>query len=186
MKIKITITTLCLLAFVFFSCKKDKHIVSLPPPITNSPELITSIELQFRDSANTSTVLYAKFRDPDGPGGNSPIQFDSVKLQPNKTYLVDILLFDETKNPIDTISKEILKESDEHQFFFIHSNTITSTYLDSDSKGNPVGLKSKWRTLNASQGTTKVILKHQIDGTKNGSVTTGETDIEVMFINRIQ
>lgn len=184
MKTKIAIISL--ITILHFSCKKEKHIVSLPLPINNSPELITSIELQFRDSSNTSTLITAKYRDPDGPGGNSAIQFDSIKLQANKTYLVDILLFDETKNPVDTISEEIYNERDEHQFFFQHSNAISSTYLDVDSKGLPLGLKSKWKTTNATQGNSKVILKHQPDGTKNGSVNIGETDVEVTFKNIIQ
>lgn len=185
-KMKNKIITLSLITLTFFACKKEKDIVSLPPPITNSPELITSIELQFRDSANTSNLITAKYRDPDGPGGNSAVQFDSVKLQANKTYFVDLLLFDETKNPIDTVSKEIFEERDEHQFFFEHSNTISTFYLDTDTKGLPIGLKTKWRTKNPSLGTSKVILKHQTDGTKNGSVSTGETDVEVTFKNKVQ
>jgi hypothetical protein len=172
--------------FILSGCKKkEDSIVSLPPPITNSPELITSMELQLRDSSNTNNLIIAKYRDPDGPGGNPALQFDSVKLQINKTYFVDILLLDETKNPIDTISKSVQSEGDEHQFFFQHTN-IYSTYLDTDSKGNPIGLKSKWKTYNAGTGTSKITLKHQTDGTKNGSINTGETDIEITFLNKIQ
>jgi hypothetical protein len=181
-----TIAILVLVTFTLSECKKDKNIVSLPPPITNSPELITSIELQLRDSANISTVIYAKYRDPDGPGGNSAVQFDSIKLQANKTYFVDVLIFDETKSPVDTVSKEIYNERDEHQFFFEHSNAVSSFYLDTDTKGIPVGLKSKWRTKNTGIGTSKITLKHQPDGTKNGVITTGETDLEVTFKNKIQ
>lgn len=170
---------------LFAACKKDKDLQPLPPPLTNSPELITSLKLLFTDSANTSTVLTAYFNDPDGPGGNAPVQFDSIKLQPNKTYLVNLLLFDQTKNPVDTVSKEIWEERDEHMFFFQHSGvTIQTLYLDVDTKSLPVGLSTKWRTGSASNGTSKITLKHQA-GTKNGTITPGETDVEVLFQTKL-
>lgn len=184
MKHTIFITASLVLVLVA-ACKKDKDLQPLPPPITNSPELITSLKLIFTDSANTSNVLSAYFNDPDGPGGNSPVQFDTIKLQPNKTYLTTILLFDQTKNPVDTVSKEIWNERDDHMFFFQHSGiNIQTIYSDFDSKNLPVGLSTKWRTGSTANGTTKVTLKHQV-GTKNGSISPGETDVEVLFQTKI-
>lgn len=170
----------CLLFAV--SCKKDKDLQPVPPLITNPPELITSMKLLFVDSANTSNTASAYFNDPDGPGGNAPIQFDTIRLNPNKTYLVTLLLFDQTKNPVDTISKEVWKERDEHQFFFHHTGVSISTiYTDLDSKSIPVGLNTKWRTGSITNGTSRIVLKHQTDGTKNGTEGPGETDVEVNF-----
>jgi hypothetical protein len=184
MKNKMILATICLLFFVT-ACKKDKDLQPLPPPVKNAPELITSLKLLFTDSANTTNVLTAYFNDPDGPGGNSPLQLDTIKLQPNKTYLVNLLLFDQTKNPVDTVSKEIWNERDDHMFFFQHSGVVIQTlYLDADTKSLPVGLSTKWRTGNAASGTTKVTLKHQA-GTKNGTITPGETDVEVLFQTKL-
>lgn len=175
-----------LLAILFaISCKKDKDLQPLPPPITNSPELITSMKLIFTDSANTANTVSAYYNDPDGPGGNSAIQFDTIKIQPNKTYLVNLLLFDQTKSPVDTISKEIWKERDEHMFFFQHSNvSIQTIYLDADTKNLPVGLSTKWRSGSSGIGTSKITLKHQVD-TKDGTISPGETDAEVLFKTKI-
>jgi len=170
----------CLLLVI--SCKKDKDLKPLPPPINNPPELITSMKLLFVDSANASNTVSAYFNDPDGPGGNSPVQFDTIRLNPNKTYLVTLLLFDQTKNPVDTISKEIWKERDEHLFFFKHTGVgISTIYTDIDTKNLPVGLSTKWRTGAVSNGTSRIVLKHQTDGTKNGTEAPGETDVEVNF-----
>ncbi len=178
------VITVCM-GLIFFSCKKDKDLQPLPPPVTNAPELITSMKLLFTDSANSANTASAFFNDPDGPGGNPPVQFDTIKLQPNKTYLVTLLLFDQTKNPVDTISKEIWKERDDHQFFFKHTGVnITTYYMDTDSKSLPVGLSTKWRTGSLSSGTSKITLKHQA-GVKNGTETPGETDVEVTFQSKL-
>jgi len=192
MKVKIinknslfTLSLFLIATVVFVSCKKDKDLQPIPPPITYAPELITSMKLLFTDSANSSNTASAYFNDPDGPGGNAPVQFDTIKLQPNKTYMVELLLFDQTKNPVDTISKEIWNKRDDHQFFFSHSGiSIQTIYLDLDTKNLPVGLSTKWRTGSLSSGTSRIILKHQV-GVKNGSEGAGETDIEVTFQSKL-
>lgn len=188
MKTKSTVKQLLVataLSLLIAGCKKDKDQIELPQPILNSPELITSLALKFTDSSATGTVIMAEFRDPDGPGGNLASKFDTIKLKPNKTYFLDVIVLDETKNPIDTVSKEILKEKNDHQFFFTHTGVnISTSYLDSDDKGYPVGLRSKWRTKEAGTGTSKIVLKHQV-GIKNGTEAPGETDIEVSFQTRV-
>jgi hypothetical protein len=182
----IVFVTLILVTGVWCGCKKDKKQVSLPPPVLNSPELITSLVIQFTDSSNVATLITAAFRDPDGPGGNPPSQFDTIKLAPNKTYFVKLIVLDETKSPIDTVSKEIWNERNDHQFFFAHNGvSINTIYLDIDANGYPVGLSSKWRTYSSGFGTSRVILKHQA-GTKNGTQQPGETDLDVTFYSKIQ
>lgn len=188
MKIKL----IKLSAFIFAlglylsACEKDKHQPKLPPPVVNSPELITGLALQFTDSANTTNVSTFEFRDADGPGGAPPSRFDTIKLDMNSTYRVKIFVFDETKNPVDTVSKEIEIEKDDHQFFFTQTGVqIHVTYNDMDSKGLPLGLLTTWRTGLAANGTSRVVLKHQA-GIKNGSEASGETDIEITFPCNIQ
>jgi hypothetical protein len=178
--------TLVLFICIWWSCKKDKDLVAVPQPILNSPELITSMVLMFTDSANVSDLIKAEFRDPDGPGGNSATKFDTIKLKPNKTYLLNLILIDETKMPFDTISNEIAKEKNDHQFFFSHTGlNLSTSYLDKDGNGLPVGLLTKWRTSNASIGSSKITLKHQV-GIKNGTIAAGDTDAEVIYQTKIQ
>jgi hypothetical protein len=169
------------------SCKKEQ--VELPAPIVNQPENITTLKLQLTDSANTSTVLNFQYRDADGPGGNAAT-IDSLILDKGKTYLVNLVLQDETKSPIADITPEILAEGKEHQFFYSSTiSGITFNYNDSDASGNPIGLKFKLRTSNAiATGKTKVTLKHQpgVKVSAPGDITKGDTDVEVEFNTRIK
>jgi hypothetical protein len=182
---KLLLIALMAILSIQTACKKDDDDPQNPPD-PNDSELITSVELLFEDSAAVAPDFVAKFRDTDGDGGNSPIQFDTIVMEANKTYFVSILLLDESGTPVDTISNEVLEEADDHMFFFSHLGTdATTTYEDLDSNGLPLGLETKWRTGVVSTGKSKVTLKHQ-PGVKNGTITPGETDIEVDFYSRIQ
>jgi len=193
------------------SCKKDEKTdpAPAPTPTPNPEEVITTFKITFKDSATASEKTYF-FKDPDGPGGQAAyygptaaLQSDSViQLNANSTYYASILLLDETKNPIDTISNEVLEEGDEHMFFYNNgSNTIINsgnpytvqlngsgikiTYTDLDA-GTPqrgIGLTTLWKT-NASSSAVKfpltITLKHQPD-LKDGTYAPGESDISVDF-----
>lgn len=168
-----------------FAACKDKKQVQLPQPITNEPELITTLILQMSDSAAPATKIMVSFRDPDGSGGIQPVISDTLRMAKGKTYFASIVLLDETKMPVDTISKEVLKEADDHQLFFnVDGTPISVSYRDKDSKNLPVGLVTRWRTENIGTGSVKITLKHQA-GTKDGNMGTGETDAEVTFKTKI-
>ena len=176
-----------LIAFAVFavSCKKDDDNPSNPGTGNNQGEIITTLIIQFSDSAGIQPDASVAFRDPDGDGGNGPVQFDTVRLASNTTYYAEILLLDETKTPVDTISNEVLEEAVDHMFFFQHTGSvITTSYNDIDSNGLPVGLSTIWRTGTVSSGTSQVILKHQ-PGSKDGTQGPGETDVDVTFVSEI-
>ncbi len=188
-----------------FACKKDKSTPTPqnPPPPANEEEVITTVKLLFTDSASNLVTTFA-FEDADGDGGNAGAflgtnQSDSViTLQANKTYSLQILFIDVTKNPDDTISKEVLAEGAEHMIFFNATNPtgdpyqlslagsgISIKYLDTDG-GTPsrgVGLRTRVRTYATTGGNKypfKVTLKHQ-PGTKDGTFAPGDTDVEIPF-----
>jgi hypothetical protein len=182
-------TIICTIAAMtlILSCKKDENPVPTPQPPVNEGELITTIKISFVDTANFANKVTAVFSDIDGPGGNNPV-IDTIRLQPNKTYLAEILLLDQSKNPIDTISNEIIEEANDHQFFFTQTNTgITVNYADLDSNNPPLplGISTIWTTTGAFIGKTRITLKHQ-PGIKNNSITQGDTDIEVDFPVRVK
>jgi len=133
----ITVATLIATIAMFNQGCKPKEVA---PP--NETELITTVKLSFTDSANTSDKITFAFIDIDGAGGNAPSQFDSIKLAPNKTYNVQIVLLDESKTPADSISNEVLKEGVDHQFFInIGAGlNIVASYQDLDANSNPIGL----------------------------------------------
>lgn len=174
-------TIVTLSTIVLVSCKKDKDLSPLPAPVNNPPELITSVHLTFTDSSNTTLVKTFKFRDPDGDGGNAPVQKDTIKLAANKTYSLAVMFWDETKNPNVDVTSDINAEATDHQVFYnFNGIVINQTYLDKDGNNNPVGLVNKWRTKNSGTGAVNVVLMHQV-GVKNGSQSSGETDASVNF-----
>lgn len=188
------------------SCKKDKKTPdpsNPPPPNNNTEEVITTMKLYFTDSATNAVSVYG-FQDSDGEGGNPGAfmgmnQSDSVfTLAADKTYSLEIILLDVTKNPVDTVSHQVQKEGKDHMIFFneasptgtpaatvLSGSGIKLTYSDLDA-GNPqrpIGLKVKIRTYastGAAKNSFKVTLKHQ-PGTKDGTFAPGETDTEVLF-----
>ena len=183
--IKLLFATLAV-ATIWTGCKKDKDLVPVPQPVVNEPEIITTMKLTFVDSSNTSNIKYATFRDPDGDGGAGYDIFDTIKLEPNKTWITTIILLNETVSPADTISNEVLEEGVDHLFCFSPTGTsATVIKTDLDANSLPIGLQSKWRTTSTGLGTMQVELRHQ-PGIKNGSCTPGDTDIDVVFQTKIQ
>jgi hypothetical protein len=166
------------LLFTVQSCKKD-------PPADNEEELITTVHIIATDTTSGSQQVFT-FRDIDGEGGNPPTQFDSITLAPSRVYNVSMLLLDESKNPTDTISKEILAEADDHLFVFTPnpSSLVNIAITDKDSRNLPLGLTSRWTTNTTGRGTTGVVLRHQV-GVKNGTAAPGESDIELDFITKV-
>lgn len=179
----IQLLLLSLLILTFSACTDDEPKPNNPP--SNEGELITTLKVIFTDSTDNSIKSFT-FKDTDGDGGNNPTQFDSIILNTSRTYSVSILLLDESKTETDTISNEVLEEADEHLFVFTPSSiNLNIVITDMDSKGLPIGLKSKWKTGAVSNGTITIALKHQ-PGVKDGSSTPGETDIEIAFPIRIE
>jgi len=200
---KTTITTIAMLAMLataFTSCKKDtKTEPEAPAPPVNQGELITTMKVTLTDTITSSCVTYV-FSDLDGAGGNAATfgngGADSViNITANKAYLTKILLLDETKNPVDTISNEVLAEGIDHMFFFngisptgatSYTTTLnggtTIKYLDSDANNRGIGLLTLWTTPLTPMPKEPLLieLKHQ-PSVKNGSYTPGETDIQVGF-----
>ena len=212
MKKSISQTTLLilLLALSTGSCKKDKGTdpAPTPPPTPNPEEVITTFQISFTDSISGVIKTYM-FKDPDGPGGQtayygptSALQSDSViQLNANSTYFANILLLDETKSPVDTISNEVREEGAEHMLFYnngsntlvnsgnpytviLNGNGVKITYTDLDD-GTPqrgIGLTTRWRSASSSavKLPLNVTLKHQPD-LKDGTFAPGESDISVDF-----
>lgn len=167
------------------SCKKDDDLVTVPPPVENEGEIITTMTLLFSDAAGVQPDVTVTFRDPDGDGGLSYDIFDTIRLMNNTVYNMSILLLNETENPAGVISNEVLEEDHEHLFCFTPSLANLSI-LRTDTDGMyEVGLQSQWTVGNAENGTVQVVLKHQ-PGIKDGTCAPGETDIDVTFVTEIQ
>lgn len=177
---------LCFIASILIlaslnGCKKDKNKTE-DPPKTIDFELITTVKISFTEQGNVSNKQIFYFKDPDGVGGQPPVQFDTIKLEANKIYNCVLEFFDES-NPdkkVD-VTEEIKQTVTEHIVCFTPKIGANLTIKRTDSDGKyEVGLSSKWTTGNASTGSVLVVLKHQV-GVKNGQCEPGETDVEVDF-----
>lgn len=198
-KFVITISISCIL---IMACKKKNDPSPENPIVPNNDEteLITTIKLILEDTVTHSFTTY-QFSDVDGVGGNPAIygginQSDSViHLLQNKIYRCHILLLDETKNPIDTISNEVKNEAVDHLIFFnslnpsgappsvyLTNSMLTIKYMDLDANNKPLGLNTIWQTPNMpmNKSLLKVELKHQ-PNIKDGTYAPGNTDIQVEF-----
>ncbi len=170
------ILSMCGLICLAVSCKPEN-------PEPDESELITTVRMTFKDSTGAAPDTSFLFRDPDGEGGNAPVQFDSIRLENNKTYYTSIALIDESKAPAVDITAEVREEANDHLFIFKPQGiTIDIIYEDRDNNtpALPVGLETKWRTSSSGKGAVMIILKHQ-KGVKNGMEALGDTDIALNF-----
>ena len=181
--LSIILFSLVSLAFLN-SCKDDD------PTPENPEELITTLRIVFTPVGGTPVTF--EFIDLDGDGGNAPtITGDTLAAQTE--YHATLALFNESVSPVEVITEEILEEDEDHQFFFeAVSVELTHMYDDMDGNGNPIGVVNSFMTGNPSNGTLRVILRHEPDknaaGVATGDITNagGDTDIEVTFPVTIQ
>lgn len=171
---KTLIFGLSLAMWLFVSCKDDH------PHAHNEQELITKVVLTLTKGG----IIAAKatFSDKDGIGGTAPI-VEGIKLDANATYDGKIEFFDESKNPVVDVTKEILKEKESHQVFYVPlpADLMTITYKDKDAQNLPVGFSIEVKTGRAGVGKLTVTLKHDLNKRAPNPIATGETDVEVTF-----
>lgn len=170
------------------SCKENNV-----PDIENDEELITTMEVFLQPSGGITDARLL-FRDTDGAGGEEATLITDTLFQ-NTTYQVEIFLYDETGEAIDTVSKEVLREGSSHQFFFQFEPQmgISTSYRDSDENGRPIGLQSQFAIPDTTGNTElTIILRHQPEksarGVADGDITNaeGDSDIEVSWPIYIQ
>jgi len=178
--------TIILLSSVIIlsSCSKDD-----PDPVLPQ-EVITS--LTYTLTSTSGAVFNFKFEDPDGDGGIEPtVTADDIPA--NTTFTGRIELLNQTLDPIEDVTLEVLEEDLDHQFFYSSTlNGVSISYQDQDSAGNPLGVDTEVTTGAAGNGQLTVILRHEpvkdAEGVSTGDITNagGETDIEVTFNLNVQ
>lgn len=172
---------------VIASCKKDDDQPSIPQPIVNEPENITSVELHFT-SLDGASAFHVDWDDPDGLGGNAPV-IDPIALDSGVTYNVEVSFLDRSSGTSIDLTSEIEEESAEHIICYALDPTTANALeiISTDSDGNyRIGLKTQWQAKSLTSGEVTLTLKHQPDGIKDGSCDPGETDVEVVFPVSIQ
>lgn len=179
--------SLALLGLLVISCNNDEVVV---PPVTNEEELITTVKVTLTNGSN-SIVLQSKDLDGDGP--NAPVVTVVGNILANTTYVGSIQFLNESVNPADNITEEILAEDEDHQIFYqLSSGLGTITYTDNDSNNKPVGLGFTYQTNAVGTGNLVVTLRHlpskSAPGVASGNISNagGSTDAEVTLPITIQ
>lgn len=182
-KISLSIFTTFLIALS--SCVDDDDSSVKPgTQITpNEEELITTVNLLFRDTNGLLVDTFA-FNDLDGDGGNPPV-IDTIKLKSNSTFLLSLEFLDASDpNDIEDITAEIKAEDDEHLICFEPQNLVGLNIIRTDSDGTyELGLESRWSIPSGamvSNSKVKISLKHQ-PNVKDGTCGVGDTDVEIDF-----
>jgi hypothetical protein len=171
---------------IFISCNNKSKVKE--PQVVNENEVITTLIVDLVDSSDISKKIRLKSTDLN-PGDNLPPIFEIPELEDNKTYYGEILLLDESKTEIDTISNAVAEEKEDHQFVYSTNHLGFSVdYLntDIDANGYHVGLKPIIKTKNISgQKVNLQVILYHLPGIKKASpvenAKNGSADIETIF-----
>ncbi len=189
-------------AITIVGCSSDDDAA---PAEENEIEVVTDVTLIFTNTADSSDVIRASAKDPDGAGVQELEVLNPITLAADTEYTLTF----EVQNALDPadiedIGVEILEEDNEHQIFFaftegafanpagngnIDTTSDPINYNDQDENGNPVGLSTTWTTPSTAStgGTFTARLQHQPDlkSATTGS-DDGDTDFDLSFALNIQ
>ncbi|MCC2548190.1 hypothetical protein LJY25_17200 [Hymenobacter sp. BT175] len=163
------------LPLAFSACSDDE------PEPEEDAELITTVTYALTPAAgSTAPAATITWEDLDGAGGAAPvITGGPLTLRANTTYTGTITLLDKTKSPVANVTDEVATEKEDHLFFYAPTpaGLMTITRTDRDANNREVGLTTRLATTAAGSGSLKITLLHQ-PGTKDGTASTGEADVE--------
>jgi hypothetical protein len=169
--------------FLALSLVSCIHGDELEPSDDN--ELITTVKLVFTPEEDEEPPLIFYWKDTEGDGVVD--RLDPIVLNDDTEYELQVQLWDETKSPKVDISNAIIEEADVHLFVYkvLPASLLKISTKDRDSKGLPLGLRSRVITDSKGSGKLRVILKHQppVNGqaVKNGQDEPGSTDVDIEF-----
>ncbi|MCG1036705.1 type 1 periplasmic binding fold superfamily protein [Polaribacter sargassicola] len=156
------------------------------PEVVNEEELITTVTVTLT-SQEDGTEIVLNSVDLDGDGPNEPVVTGGV-LAANTIYTGSTKVLNETEDPAEDITEEVLEEGVDHQFFYSFANSLAiATYTDADENGDPIGITFTLSTSSAGSENLTVSLIHEPnksgEGVIDGNITNadGETDAEVTF-----
>jgi hypothetical protein len=189
---KLSFYSLVFVSLAFFSCESEK------PEKENEEEVITDVTLSFTEINSAGIPVGTKFSfkasDPQGIALGSAPTIDKVNLMRGKNYRMEITVYNAIEK--EDITKEILAEGDEHQFYFLGSAFVGSPPLVivyDDPTGQLIGLRTKVSvsaTTGLSSAIMRIILRHSLNknfpGASNPNFQNydqagGETDLDISF-----
>ena len=178
MKTMKNISFYALLSIAMIGCSDD----DTAPEVINDEELITTVILTLTQESGDQVVLTTVDLDGDGP--DEPVTTVVGNFSQNTQYTGAVQFLNETEDPAEDITEEVIEEAEEHQVFYTISEglNITTTYVDFDSNDNPLGVNITLETGEASSGSLTVTLRHEPVKPNDGLDSAGgETDIATSF-----
>ena len=172
-----TCSMYALLAIAMLGCSDDDT-----PDVINEEEVITTVILTLTPESGDQVVLTTQDLDGDGP--NDPVITISGSFAENTQYEGAVKFLNQTEDPAEEITDEVLEEAEEHQVFYTTTEglNIQTSYLDFDDNDNPLGLQITLTTGAASAGNLTVTLRHEPVKPNDGLDSAGgETDITTTF-----
>ncbi len=167
---------------IIASCNKN-NVANVQHPLSNEFLTTTILNLQNVSNPNDKPSI-SYYLNPNTPTVPPVITPDTLKLTKNATYTCNIVILDQTKTPVDTVSDVIKQRENIHLFFFYPTSGLMLTDSITDHDTNipplPFGLQSQIKTEAASTGSLRVVLRHQ-PNVKNGTYGPGSTDLDVTY-----
>jgi hypothetical protein len=172
-------------ALSFSSCTSDES------ELVNEEELITTVTAVYTP-VDGGTAVTLTYRDLDGDGSGEAVITVSGSFEKDTTYNGVVTFTNESTDPEEDITAEIVEEGVDHQLFYqttgdLNAFTYATTASNYDEDGNVVGLESVFTTTEEATGTLTITLIHQPTKTatnvSSGDITNagGSTDAEVTF-----
>ena len=101
---------------LFGGCNKSASVATPRPP---GHEFLTTVELVYQNTNNSSDTGRGIWRQLDPTGVATPDTSKAIlNLKANSTYNVTMLLLDETKTPVDTVSVVIRERQNYHLEYY--------------------------------------------------------------------
>ena len=176
---------------ILTACSNDNQATPV-----NEEELITTITAVFTPEGGGSAVTLNS-RDLDGDGPNAPEITLSGPFAQNTTYNGIVAFTNESVNPAEDITAEIVAEAEDHQIFYQTTGSLpdfiySTTAENVDANGKPIGLETVFTTTTAATGVLKISLIHLPNKTAAGVAAGdptnagGNTDATEEFTVRVE
>lgn len=176
-----SVSMAAILALSLTSCRHDDDH-------DHEGELITTVHLHLTSPTGAVTMATWKDISPDDAAGRT---IDTLYLDDATVYTGRVEFRDESRSPAGDITAEIRKEADEHLVIYRQEPALNPAWFtvlrtDKDSRNRELGLQYNLETRSTTGITgLRVILRHQ-PGSKDGTETPGDDDVNVLFPVKIR
>ena len=181
-----TMLVLGAFALILNGCKDEEDPATPPADDEHAPPTTLLVVLKEVGKTDSTKSLV---RDTTVVKGKSRVE-DTLRVVSGKSYTGYIVLYDESKTPVENATQEIVDDQDNHLFVFTPgggaNGRVTVSGLNKDTKGSDFGLTFSVTVsgTGAANGTLQVRLRHYGGNPKTSS--TYDTDIDQTLPMRIQ